>query len=91
MQGSPALTGLVEPLTISLNHVDLERIGVESGAEVSVTGANGSVVMTVVLDETVPRGVCEVPFGVEKLSDENSLRSIIDASQVINQVRLETR
>jgi len=91
MQGSAALLGLVEPLTISLNHVDLERIGVESGAQVSVTGANGSVVMTVVLDDAVPRGVCEVPFGVEKLSEENSLRNIIDATQVLNQVRLETR
>jgi len=91
MQGSTALLGLVEPLTISLNHVDLERVGVESGAQVSVTGANGSVVMTVVLDDAVPRGVCEVPFGVEKLSEENSLRNIIDATQILNQVRLETR
>jgi hypothetical protein len=47
--------------------------------------------MTVVLDDAVPRGVCEVPFGVEKLSEENSLRNIIDATQVLNQVRLETR
>ena len=78
-------------MTFKLNHVDFERIGAASGESVNAVGANGTISVLLELDNDVPRGVVEIPFGVEKLSDENSVRSIIDATSLINQVRLETR
>ena len=91
VQGSSSLHGLIEPMTFKLNHVDFERIGAASGESVNAVGANGTISVLLELDNDVPRGVVEIPFGVEKLSDENSVRSIIDATSLINQVRLETR
>ena len=91
VQGSSALHGLIEAPTFKLNHVDFERIGAEDGVSVNAVGANGTISVTIELDNNVPRGVVEVPFGVEKLSDVNGVRSIIDATSLINQIRLETR
>ena len=91
VQGSSALHGLIEAPTFKLNHVDFERIGAEDGVSVNAVGANGTISVIIELDNNVPRGVVEVPFGVEKLSDINGVRSIIDATSLINQIRLETR
>ena len=57
MQGSPALKNLILPTTLSLNHVDLDRLGVDIGTVVSVTGATGTVRLAVQLNESVVRGI----------------------------------
>jgi anaerobic selenocysteine-containing dehydrogenase len=91
VQGSSALHGLIEAPTFKLNHVDFARVGVENGVSVNAVGANGTISVKIEIDNNVPRGVVEVPFAVEKSSDVDSVRSIIDATSLINQIRLETR
>ena len=89
VQGSPALVGLVPNTTVYVNQIDLDRLGVESGASVKVSGANGSLDLAVESRRGVPRGVAEIVFGSRSTSGE--WRDLIDAGEVISQVRLETR
>jgi NADH-quinone oxidoreductase subunit G len=91
MQGSPALDNLIKATTLSLNHVDLDRLGVEAGAIVRVTGAQGSVRLAVQLNEEVARGSADVAFGTLSATGEDALAALLDPTSVISQVRVETR
>jgi NADH-quinone oxidoreductase subunit G len=91
MQGSPPMHGLIAPSTLSLNHVDLDRIGVTSGTLVSVIGVHGTVSLPVVLDSTVPRGTAQLPFATLSESGESVLGSLVDTASVYSQIRLESR
>jgi NADH-quinone oxidoreductase subunit G len=91
MQGSPALHGLIETSTLGLNGFDLDRLGVESGDVVSVSGAHGSISLPVALNKGVPRGTAEIVFGTLASSGENVLSVLLERTGVITQIRLETR
>jgi len=91
MQGSPALANLVLATTLSLNHVDLDRLGVEDGTVVSVTGASGSVRLAVQRNEGVARGSADVAFGTLSANGEDALAALYDPRGVISQIRVETR
>ena len=91
MQGSPALKNLILPTTLSLNHVDLDRLGVDIGTVVSVTGATGTVRLAVQLNENVVRGTAEVAFGTLSVTDEDAVAALVDPKSVISQIRVETR
>ena len=91
MGGSPSLHNLVKPTTLGLNHVDLDRLGVEEGAIVSVTGASGSVRLPVELNEGVARGSVEIVFGTKSATGEDAVAVLYDPTSVISQVRLESR
>jgi NADH-quinone oxidoreductase subunit G len=91
MQGSPALKNLILPTTLSLNHVDLDRLGVDIGTVVSVTGATGTVRLAVQLNESVVRGTAEVAFGTLSVTDEDAVAALVDPKSVISQIRVETR
>jgi NADH-quinone oxidoreductase subunit G len=91
MQGSPALLNLVRTSTLGLNHFDLDRLGVETGDVVSVTGAHGNASLPVLLDNGVPRGAVEIAFGTLSPEGDNVLGLFVDGTSVINQIRLETR
>jgi len=90
MQGSPALLDLVKSSELALNHFDLDRLGVETGDVVSVVGAKGSTTLPVRLDNGVPRGTVEVAFATLSGDGDSVLGIFVDASSVINQVRVET-
>jgi anaerobic selenocysteine-containing dehydrogenase len=91
MQGSPALHGLIETSTLGLNRFDLDRLGVESGDVVSVSGAHGSISLPVALNKSLPRGTAEIAFGTLASSGENVLSVFLEHTGVITQIRLETR
>ena len=91
MQGSPALHGLIETTTLRLNHLDLDRLGLDSGDVVSASGARGTIELTVALDDAVARGVTEIAFGTLSDSGEDAVRTLTERGAVINQIRLETR
>jgi anaerobic selenocysteine-containing dehydrogenase len=91
MQGSPALHGLIPTTSLSLNHFDLDRLGLAHGDVVKVSGAKGSVDLPVALDDGVARGTTEIVFGTLDASGENVVRELVDGSNVITQLRLETR
>jgi anaerobic selenocysteine-containing dehydrogenase len=91
MRGSPALAGLQTTTSLQLNHLDLDRLGVVTGDTVSVSGPRGTFTLSVVLNDAVARGVSEVAFG--SLSDDgvDVVRSLLERTAVVTQVRLETR
>jgi NADH-quinone oxidoreductase subunit G len=91
MQGSPTMHGLIGTSTLGLNTFDLDRLGVESGDVVSVSGAHGSISLPVVLNKGVPRGTAEIAFGTLSSSGENVLSALLERIGVITQIRLETR
>ena len=90
VQGSPSLTTLKAVSVLHLNHFDLDRLGVASGDVVGVSGPRGSVRLPVALDDAVPRGVTEIAFGSLDADGHDVVRPILDGSDVIAQVRLES-
>ena len=74
----------------SLNHFDLDRLGVATGDVVGVSGARGSIRLPVALDDAVPRGVAEIAFGSLDADGVDVVRPILDGGDVISQVRLES-
>ncbi|MFZ1063614.1 MAG: NADH-quinone oxidoreductase subunit NuoG [Acidimicrobiales bacterium] len=91
MQGSPALHNLIVPSVLTLNHVDLDRLGVPEGSVVTVTGAGGSVRLAVRLDNGVARGSADVAFATLSEDGEDVVAALVDPASVISQVRVETR
>ncbi|MEU1320047.1 molybdopterin oxidoreductase family protein [Streptomyces tibetensis] len=63
MHNVPALTGGSNRCTLHLHPEDAERLGVEDGAAVRVTGAGGEVVAPAEVTDTVRRGVVSLPHG----------------------------
>ena len=91
MQGSPALANLVDPPSLSLHRVDLDRLGVPSGTVVDVTGAHGTLPLPVVLDDGVCVGTGVIAFGSLTLAGNDVVATLVDFDSVFSQVRLETR
>ena len=90
VQASPSLAKLATDAGVHLNPGEVERHGLHNGASVTVTSQTHDVVMTVVADPLVPRGVALIPYGFDGVG----ARSLIDlgtiASEGITKVRLET-
>ena len=61
---SPSLVPLVPEAQVRANPYDLDRLGAHSGDEVSVRSSRGSLTLPCVSDESVPRGVVAVDFGL---------------------------
>ena len=91
MQGSPALKNLILPTTLSLHHVDLDRLGVPVGTVVNVTGTKGSVRLAVQLNDGVARGSADVAFGTLSVTGEDAVSVLFDPTSVISQVRVATQ
>ena len=91
VQGSPALQGLRARTALAMNHFELDRLGVVAGDVVTVTGPRASAELPVALDNAVPSGALEVAFGSLDEQDRDVVRPLMDSSNVIVQVRLETR
>jgi NADH-quinone oxidoreductase subunit G len=90
MQGSPALLPMVPSTSLALHQLDLDRLGVESGTIVTVTGPKGSARLPVEVVQGVVRGTVVVAFATLDESGANVVPSLVDTA-LISQVRLETR
>ena len=91
MQGSPALSALIEPTTLMVHPRDLDHLGLASGARVMVRAAGADFEIGVVTDETVVRGTCVAPVGTLDENGVNVVAPMLDSSSPVTQVRLETR
>jgi NADH-quinone oxidoreductase subunit G len=91
MQGSPALARLIDPASLALHHVDLDRLGVPSGTVVSVTGAHGKIRLPVVVNDEVAVGTGVVAFGSQGDDGRDVVATLVDFDGVFSQVRVETR
>ncbi len=89
--GSPALANLVARTTAFLHHSDLDRLGLATGDVVRIAGPSGSVSLPVALDDVTTRGTLGVVFASLDDSGDDRVRSLVDVTSVITQVRLETK
>jgi NADH-quinone oxidoreductase subunit G len=91
VQGSPALANLVAHTAASINHFDLDRLGLSTGDVVQVNAPKGPLNLPVVLSDDTPRGTISVVFG--SLDDEGhdgTTAALYDPTSVITQMKLET-
>ncbi|MFV0309000.1 MAG: NADH-quinone oxidoreductase subunit NuoG [Desertimonas sp.] len=82
---SPSLAPLARPTAATIHPLDLDRLGVAAGTEVSITGPRGRVVAPVATDARVPRGVVWLPFNVPG----STINDIVDATAAALDVRIE--
>ena len=59
---SPSLASLSRDAAVHLHPADVQRLGLRSGAEVRVAANGAAVVLPVIVDDTMARGVAFVPF-----------------------------
>ncbi|MFI5035046.1 MAG: NADH-quinone oxidoreductase subunit NuoG [Acidimicrobiales bacterium] len=91
MRGSPALDRLVGATALRLNHLDLDRLGVADGDEVTVVGPRGETRLAVTRDDAVARGVVQVAFATLAPDGSDAVRSWLRAGELTAEVRLEAR
>jgi NADH-quinone oxidoreductase subunit G len=92
VQGSPALANLVAHTAASINHFDLDRLGLSTDDVVQVNAPKGPLSLSVVLSDDAPRGTISVVFG--SLDDEGhdgTTAALYDPTSVITQMKLETK
>jgi NADH-quinone oxidoreductase subunit G len=82
---SPSLKPLVAPAAVYVHPLDLDRIGVPEGADVTVTSAKGGVVLPVRTNPAVARGTAWAPFN----RPGASIADVVDAGTAITDVRIE--
>jgi anaerobic selenocysteine-containing dehydrogenase len=73
------------------NPYDLDRLGLTAGDEATVRAGRGSARLAVAPDRGVPRGVLVVDFNLPGGGEANVAATLIDATAVVNDVRLESR
>ena len=83
-QQSGSLAGLVGGTDVRLNPYDFDRLGIEPGATVTLTGAAGSLTLVAQRDDGVPRGSAAV-----YVNQGPAIGSLIDAAQAVAEVRVE--
>ncbi|HUF96637.1 MAG TPA: NADH-quinone oxidoreductase subunit NuoG [Ilumatobacter sp.] len=89
-QMAPSLAGLTIGAGAHIHPLDLDRIGVPTGTDVQVIGARGTVVLPVVADESVPRGVLWAPFNQPAASELSAdITALIDVAASVTDVRIE--
>jgi len=87
---SPSLNGLASGPGINVHPADLDALGVASGDDIRVVGPRGSVVLPACADDRLRRGTVWAPFNqVDPSGVHGDIREVIDASAVVNDVRLE--
>jgi NADH-quinone oxidoreductase subunit G len=82
---SPSLAQLVAPASVHVHPLDLDRIGVGEGADVTVTSAKGGVVLAVRANPAVARGTAWAPFN----HPGANIADVVDAAAAVTDVRIE--
>ncbi|MEX2294501.1 MAG: NADH-quinone oxidoreductase subunit NuoG [Acidimicrobiales bacterium] len=83
-QRSGSLAGLVGGTDVRLNSYDFDRLGIEPGANVTLTGSAGSLTLVAQRDDGVPRGSAAV-----YVNQGPAVGSLIDSAQAVAEVRVE--
>ena len=82
---SHSLAKLAPGAAAHVHPLDLDQIGVANGADVKLVGERGSVVLPIIADPKVSRGVVWAPFNQVGASIED----IIDAGAAVTDVQIE--
>jgi len=91
VSASASLAPLAPSAVARANPYDLDRLGLATGDEATVRAARRSVRLPVASDRGVPRGVLVVDFNLRGGGETNVAATLIDATAVVNDVRLESR
>ena len=86
---SPSLAPLAVPAAAHVHPLDLDRVGVSEGTKVSLVGQHGTVVLPLVPDVRVPRGVVWSPFNAGTPDDGPGAAAIVGAGDPVCDVRIE--
>jgi anaerobic selenocysteine-containing dehydrogenase len=86
VQRSPSMAPLAPGPRLRVNPVDLQPLGAATGTRLQVTSGRGRVVLEAVADPGVPQGSAALAFN----SPGPGAADLIDASQPVTEVRLET-
>jgi NADH-quinone oxidoreductase subunit G len=82
---SPSLANLAGRMTAHVHPLDIERAGVNDGADVHLSSAKATIVVSVEADATVLRGTVWVPFNQRG----STIGELIDYTAPVTDVRLE--
>ena len=82
---SPALASLAPGASITVNPLDLERIGATDGANVRVSNSHASIVLPVRTSDAVQRGTAVVPFN----QPGADIRELVRHGDSVVDVRIE--
>jgi NADH-quinone oxidoreductase subunit G len=84
-QQSPSLAGLASPTIVRLHPHDFDRLGVDAGANVTLTAATGTITLPAHPDLGVPRGAAAVVVN----QPGPAIGTLIDATSAVTEVRVE--
>ncbi len=84
---SESLVQLVPEPVLLIHPQDRDRIGVEDGASVRVTSAQGSVTLPVRADAAIMAGTAYLPFNV----GDEGVGALVDAGAVVTDLRVESQ
>jgi NADH-quinone oxidoreductase subunit G len=82
---SPSLAPLAPGPGAHIHPLDLDRVGVAEGTDVKLVGVRGSIVLSLVADETVQRGTIWAAFN----QDGADITDLVDAGATVTDVRIE--
>jgi len=89
---SPSLAPLVDGATVKVHPSALDRLGVASGTVVRLRSAAAHLDLPAISDKTVIKGTAVLSFNHATADHAgNAAASLIDASAVVTDVRMETR
>jgi hypothetical protein len=86
VQSSPSLVSLPPALRLRVNPYELDRLGVQSGAQLRVISPRARMVLDVLADAGVPRGSAALVFNLPG----DGAADLIDATSPVTDVRIET-
>jgi NADH-quinone oxidoreductase subunit G len=87
VQNSPHLQGLVGECKVFVHSSTLAALGIESGGTVRLRNGRGELEVAAFVDDQVPRGTAVFPFN---LTESGGPSALIDATQAVTNVRVET-
>ena len=80
---SPSISGLAREAAVHLHSADASRLGVRQGSDVRIAANNAAVVLPVVYDDTVGRGVAFVPFNQNGSDVRNLIRHDVPVTDAV--------
>ena len=81
----PSLHGLAQGATASMNPGDMAQLGLQAGAEVTVSNASGSIQLPCAADGQVARGCVAIEFN----QPNARVAELFDVSRIVTSVRVE--
>jgi predicted molibdopterin-dependent oxidoreductase YjgC len=84
VQHSASLRALADPVAVHLSAHDLDSLGVDEGAPVTVEWSGGRVSLPVALDGGLPRGAARIPFRLPGFD----VGKLVDSSDLVSEIRV---